>query len=403
MILLLGGLLAAAASVHPALSYRRAIEVLAPGRASAVLDAQVYERARPDLADLRVEDDKGAMVPFVLVRGFDDSARTVPAKVLNRTYVRKKSLTATLDFGQSLLKRSLYVGTEGDSFRRRVTVEGSDDGVRWETLVAGAYIFAVPGVDGARYETVPLPENDFQKLRVTIENDRDDPPVLVLRDASVESGHKPRERRLTSTFRTERDAEKKETHLYVDLGGDGQPFFAIDLDIGSPRFFRTATVDAFGGKDDNDSVWRALVDCGLYRYQDGAKLHDSTRLAATGAARRLRVRIRDGDDAPLDVRGVQVLGPEDRVAFEAASGRRYVLSYGFPDREQASFDLARTVIDPAAWAASAATAALGDETFRDETGRRPWTERYPALLWAGLVLAVAALGALTYGALRRAS
>lgn len=403
MIVLIASFLSAASPTPPPLSYQRAIEVLAPGKAQVVLDASVYERARADLGDLRVEDDHSALVPFVLVRGFDETSRTIPARILNRSFVRKKSLTVTLDFGERLLKRSLHVSTEGDSFRRRVAVEGSDDGSSWKTLVDGAYVFAIPGVDGARFETVTLPENDYPQLRVTMENDRDDPPVLTLREASVESGRKPRERLLPTTLRIEHDAVRKKTQLYVDLGAAGQPFFAIDLDVLTPRFFRTATVDALGGTGDGNDVWRAMVDSGIYRYDDGPRWRESVRLQATGVGRRLRVRIRDGDDAPLDIRGVQVLAPEDVVAFEAAAEKRYFLSYGFPDRAKPTFDLERTIGDPAAWASTAATAMLGPETFRDETGRRPWSERHPALLWTGLVAAVAALGFLTYRALRRAN
>jgi hypothetical protein len=94
--------------------------------------------------------------------------------------------------------------------------------------------------------------------------------------------------------------------------------------------------------------------------------------------------------------------PVERVVFEAAAGRSYRLVYG--SREPApTFDLARTVGDPAAWAAGAADVALGAVRRNAPLPAPvPWTERHPALLWGGLLAVVAALGLLTLRALRQA-
>ena len=55
----------------------------------------------------------------------------------------------------------LRLRLSGDNFRRAVSVAGSADGREWTTLVDEAWVFAVPGAEAARYETVDLPTNDF--------------------------------------------------------------------------------------------------------------------------------------------------------------------------------------------------------------------------------------------------
>ena len=67
-----------------------------------------------------------------------------------------------------------------------------------------------------------------------------------------------------------------------------------------------------------------------------------------------------------------------------------------------SFDLARTIEDPVAWADGALEVASG-AAAADAAGTRraaPLDRAPPALLWAGLVVVVFALGALTLQALR---
>jgi hypothetical protein len=97
------------------------------------------------------------------------------------------------------------------------------------------------------------------------------------------------------------------------------------------------------------------------------------------------------------------MAPMERIAFEAAPGRRYRLTYGDARLEAPSYDLARTVGDPALFAARGREGTLGPPVrVVPEPVARPWSERNPALLLAGLVAVVLALGALTRNALRAA-
>jgi hypothetical protein len=113
----------------------------------------------------------------------------------------------------------------------------------------------------------------------------------------------------------------------------------------------------------------------------------------------------DRDDQPLQVRGVSVRVPVERLLFEASGPASYRLTYGSSDRRAPSYDLARTAGDLAAWGASARPALLGPARRLAPAGEaaRPWTERHPSLLWAGLVGVVVALGALTWRSLRAVS
>jgi hypothetical protein len=106
--------------------------------------------------------------------------------VLNRSFVRDKSSSLTLDFGAPVLKSELSLSLSGDNFRRRVAVEGRNKHeAAWETLTDGAYVFAVPAPWAARYETVPLPENNFQFLRVTEFDGPDDTEPVDIREAGL--------------------------------------------------------------------------------------------------------------------------------------------------------------------------------------------------------------------------
>ena len=407
---MLGALLLAASPAPPA--FARAIETAVPGRVAIVLDREVYEGARRDLGDLRVVTDDGAFVPYWLERGEGRVAARREALIRNRGFVRGKTATATLDFGASVRKRELVIESSGDSFRRRVMVEGSADGQSWLTLTDAAYLFAVSGAEAARYEKVALPENDYRYLRVTLFRDPDDPERIEIEGAWVGTEvHTWREEAIIPVMTRAEDGERRETVLSLDLGARHRPVVGVVVQAEDPRFFRGVVVEArrdppppAPGQGPRPVEWVRLGEGALYRYPEGGKTCEALRLGVSGRERMLRLRIRNRDDRPLSIRGVTVMTPVERVVFEAAPGKRYRLAYGSADMSAPDYDLGRTIEDPQAWADAASPARLGPVArLASASPSLPWTERYPALLWVGLLAVVTALGAVTWRALKAAA
>jgi hypothetical protein len=403
------GALAVAAAPSPLPpAFERPIEVVAAGRVLVRLDPDVYEAARADLGDLRVSDERGRDVPYVIDRAEPLGLPEARPGMRNRGWSADGAATAVLDFGRRLAKRRLQLRLSGDNFRRRVAVEGGDDGVAWVTLVDEAWVFAVPGKEPARYETVDLPENDFPLLRVVAHPASEEKGRPAIEDAWVPGGGRPRrgEERLDARWSGAQDAKARETWFTLDLGARHQPFHAVELDVADERFFREARVEVRRDpRTRGDAVWWEEIGRGaLYRLEHDGRRRECLRIEARGRERALRVRVRNLDDRPLQVRGVAVRVPVERLLFEAERPGLYRLSYGSSDRQMPAYDLVRTAGDLVAWSEAAHPARFGPPRRLAAAGDegRPWTERHPSILWGGLLAIVVALGALTYGALRRA-
>jgi hypothetical protein len=390
----------------PAPAFERTISVPAPGLTAVTLDRHVYEGARPDLGDLRVLDDRATAVACVLDRGLGEKRPETRPVMRNRGFAPDGSATVVLDFGRRLGKDRLVLGLTGDNFRRRVTVEGSDDGESWTTLTDDAWVFAIPGPEAARYEGVRLPENDFPLLRVSVRPGARERGRIWILGAWVPAGRGPgrREETLSPGWSRAPQAREGETWLTLDLGARHQPFEGVVLEVADERFFREVRTevreDVTVRRPDGPAPaerWHPLGQGVVYRIEDGGSLRERLSIDARGRARALRVRILNGDDRPLVVTGVRVRVPVERLIFEAEPGTEYHLTYGAPHLEPPVYDLARTLgEDPAASAAE-----LGPPVRRAvEADVLPWSERHPLLLWVGLLLVVAALGLVTWRALR---
>jgi hypothetical protein len=350
------------------------------------LDSDVYDAARADLSDLRVVDEAGREVPFLLDRPAeepDEASR--PARVMSQRAGPGQTMTTTLDFGSPFLKRELVLSLSGDCFQRRVVVEGR---YRFEQdwyPLADRLVFAAVDPDPARYETIPLTENNHPFLRLTVHGGPEDAaPAEVLDAWSRPRGRRrPREASLTPSLTSERDPAGRQTVLTLDLGGRHQPYLAVILDVGDPDFWRGAAVEAWDqGHPSVPSAWRPLGQGVLYRLADGPEPQEAVRLDVTGRGRLLRVRLNDLGRPALDVRGATVRVPVEHVVFEAVAGHRYRLSYGRGDRRAPSFEVQRTVGDAAVWIAQATEGYLGPPRRASAALSRLPLWRHP-LAWLG--------------------
>ncbi len=392
----------------------RAIALSAPGKVVLTLDRDVYESARPDLGDLRIVDERGQPTPYLLERVADEVVKeTTPPVLINRAFVRGQSTEATLDFGGPILKSEILLSLSGDNFRRRVVVEGRNRRETWATLTDGAYVFAIPGPQAVRYESVRVPDNNYRFLRVTVMNGPDDAERLEIENVRIrpQERRRPKEVPFTPQLAIAEDASSRETLLTLDLGARHQPFRGVALDVGDAQFFRGVRLEQRlealapppGDRPAAPLAYSHLTEATIYRYPEAELVRETLRLESSGRARVLRLRIQNRDDKPLDIRGVTVFAPLERLVFDAAATRTYRLTYGQPELGPPAYDIARTVGDPAVWIAQASSGRLEAPVRITPPPRSvPWTERYPSLLWGGLVAVVAVLGVVTWRAMKAA-
>ncbi len=380
----------------------------------------VFDRARPDLADLRVRSADGREAAYVLRRP-RGSSRRIPleAKLLNRTYRPGEQTSITADFGEKLLKNQIEVVTGGRNFRRRVRVRGSNDAKSWETVREGAFLFHIaggPATGGYRKDIIALPDNNQRYLRITIYHGPDDPEQLAIEEVrayrTVE--HPPE---TTPVEVADREVvnrpDREHTEINLDLGHRNLPLYRLRLRFREPNFFRPVEVlgrnriervveiPVEGGaprREVREEPWHHITGGAVYRYPGGGSA-ESLSLNLEGARTRyLQVRVRNYDDPPLTFQGARVNRLRSYLAYRPGGRGPYMLYFGNESASRPRYDLERYA--DRLRGEGVLTAALGEvernPAFGVEEKEAPWAERHRGLIWAGLLLVLAVLGVLIY-------
>ena len=377
--------------------------------ADFILPASAFGEAREDLGDLRLYDAQGRDRPYALrVREARDERKELSARQFNRQSHADRSTEVTLDLGEQPAEHNeIDVVTKGSDFRRDAVLEGSDNGRDWGKLADGAWLvhYQVNSqtVDIHRLRYAP---SRFRYLRVKVMPDRsraDDAPEF----ASVVVYHTVREPGEYVTRDTQlgprepvRAPDGPGSAWFIDLGGQNVPCEKLLIDVADAEFARPFVVELLG----NEEMRQMVAGGELRRQMTDRRKPLVISLNREVRAQRLRLVVTDHSNPPLMIEQVKYTAAARQVVFAAAKDLAGPLRLyaGNPQAEPPHYDFAATL--PAVLEPPPARTMLGDAEanpiFQPEP--KPWTERWPWLVYVVLGAASLALLVMLAGLARAA-
>jgi hypothetical protein len=393
--------------------YSRAIELATPDAATGTTTAgqlaavvappDLYARAQTGLADLRVIDDQGAEVPYVIFQRLGSSKSSpLPTTSRENSFSAGAFTQLVLDAGANApFHNTVRIETSETDFIEWVQVEASDDGHVWRMVEERAPIFRFRKNAHEGTQLVHYSENNAQYLRVRILDGDKKFPVSgaqILLETTEPAERVPLELTMVA------DAKQPSGHSVwnAELGAAMPLVTEVRFDVDAPpEFIRSVEISSSAdGKD-----WGSLRNAEIYRYRRGDAQQQELTVMISNAwvqSRFLRVEIVNGNDAPLGAAAPKLYITPRHIVFQQQPGRSYRLIYGQERTERAQYDLGRRV--NAAQMAAAVDGKLGpEEANADWVDPRPWTETHDIFLWLVLVVAVMLIGYAAVRSLRKSA
>jgi len=386
--------------------YRKKIagpSLIKEAHVALTVDQEVFDKARPDLGDLRIVEERSGEIPYKLVVERREVKQTSYApRIFNQAFVSRSHSVFFLDLGQTgLLHNRLTIETPTSNFKRLVTVEGSENQQTWYKLKGKGYIFDFSEEYRARHTTVDYGENSYRYIKVTIWGESELP--LSIAGVKVYSwiAREPREEVVAATIlQRNEDPGRRATVIDLDLGYRGVPTHHLEVLTDEKNFRRQVDVSA----SDNRRTWFPVGNGHIFRYDTpkftGADLHVRYQEASW---RYLRITILNYDDRPLQIPGVKVYGIARKLVFSYLPGKEYFLYYSNPAAASPRYDIEQ--LFPYLALRDPPVVALGSEEGNPRSlkhaANRPWTEKRPYVLWGVLGILVLALGGLSLRLVRQ--
>jgi hypothetical protein len=295
--------------------------------------------AASGLSDLRLFDQSGSPVPYLLLQAPARQPQWIGAIVLPLARTEKTSgFEADIHAAETI--DAIRVSGLPAPFLKRLTLEGSGDRAHWTLLAGEASLFDLPE-EGLRQTELRFPPGSFRYLRVTWD-DRNSGRVPM--PAAVEARRVPAmvpPPSLTVRLAAERrPSEPGRSRYRITLPAARLPIVALDVIIaGGGHVFRQATVSEsrLSGMDHQPAeLGRARL---IQIVRDGSSAGALRIPIAPPVEAELDLVIDDGANAPLDVSGVTAVFTElPWIYFEAPAGQT-IARYGNPSAVRPVYDL----------------------------------------------------------------
>jgi hypothetical protein len=311
------------------------LDVARPGLVRVKLPAVTLDVAQSGLEDLRLVDQAGNQVPYLVERPVPEAETTVrPAEF--RSSIENGATRLILKTGTSAPIAGVTIETPARQFVKGADVEGSHDGANWKKLAAGEPIFESPY--GATKSRVSFGEGVWEFLRITIDDRRSEPVPFT--------GAQLHKARATAPVESvpirikSRDESLGTTRLDLDLGGANLTLASLRIETNEPLFTRAVTL-ATPGLGDDGVRERTIAEAVIYRVnvngKSEARLDIPTELQIHN--REFLVLIHNEDSPPLSIEGVRAEGRPVQLIFFANQAGRYLLLSGNSQSAAPHYDL----------------------------------------------------------------
>jgi hypothetical protein len=388
---------------EPSISYFTNVRDIRISQAGAqnyfVVDEEIWNRAHPDLADLRIYDGESQVQYALSEQRGRTSSQEAAAKILNLGSIGGRT-EFDLDMfdgntGQIGEYDRIRLNLDAKDFVVTASVAGSNElGAKMATQLPPATLYDFTREELGSNPVLKLPPSSFRYLHVKLS--------AAISPAQVKGA---------SIYNLQ---ETKA--VWTGVGSCRAPSQIARTTVISCNAPLHVPVDRVRFHVDPKQVnfRRAIVISDASDHYYGT--HEITRVRMNRAGTtvvseemdmpiedrgsgQLMITVDNGDNPPLAISG-QLLSIERRLYFETQGKSLLRLYYGDDKLQSPVYDYARFFkADPAAVKAEVGPGSH-NPAYRGRPDDRPWSERHKAILWLAMLLAVVVLAALAIRGLK---
>jgi hypothetical protein len=332
--ILAGGLLClpcGALLAQDSFAYRVVLDtVRKPGFYKIMLSPQVVAKCRPDLGDLRIQDQEGHMAPYVLKEDMPVITREAFREFPILSNERKDSVTEiVIENKEPGVLRSLLLVMKNTSVRRMATLSGSDDRRTWYAIRENI-LLEDAGSDEADHsiQSISFPTSRYHYFKISLD-DKGLLPIHILQAGiATRNSTSGDYTDIPDAAISQKDSNKRS---YIALGyKESYRIDKLELEIeGPPLYKRTARLfNADSGANDEGIITSFSID----------PVSHSFRIP-TIKSKRLLLEIANADDAPLRIKKVTGSQLNHYLLAYLQNGFKYQLLAGDPHSAAPDYDL----------------------------------------------------------------
>jgi hypothetical protein len=301
---------------------------------SLAIEPELSAYIHASFKDLRIVDDKGVQVPYVLNSSLPNlvnqnflplAIKEYSVKDSGRSHLVLENTTKHTIDGLAFFIRNASVS-------RTAKVSGSDDGQSWFTILENLSFTGGQFSDSSHFVlTMALPKSSYRYFKIVVDNLNND-PLNIIKAVTYSAADYTKWLISSSTVNLRSFVNPASRFIQTD-SIDGNTYIrviqpeayhvdAIMLRIKSPRFFRR-NMEVIIGNVSHGFLLTSTGEYSLPRF----------------AAKEFMIKISNGDNPPLTITEVITSQEKKELIAYLEAGKHYRLLMGNPSAETPTYDL----------------------------------------------------------------
>lgn len=355
-------------------------EVPKPGFYKIVLPPPVVARCKNGINDIRILDDKGRQVPYILKADPQQFVENnfIAFPVLSVTKETDKQTHVVITNTSTRTVSELLLVIRNTDADRTVTISGSDDNKQWFVIKENIQLSNIFNTGGDRFvQSLSFPASSYPYFKIII-NGKDLLPVNIVKAGIYDfNAHQGNYLPVPGPVIVQKDSSDKSSYVSLRFS-DNYQLDKLELEVAGARFYRR-TFYITSGKDNVPAASGLVLRSGI-----------APAYPVNVKAGRLTLIIQNEDNPPLLVSSVKAYQLSRYLLAYLEPARRNRLVFGDSAAAAPRYDLnafTDSIGNSAAVIATGAVVATGVLA----TAATPPVNPYRTIILWGVILLVLAL------------
>jgi len=294
---------------------------------SVRLTPEIYNFANSNLSDILIKDESGENVPYfvnnVNMINYETDKQTYPMTLIN-SYIRDDNFYFDYKVSnipdRDIVATSIELTTRNTGFAKNIQLYGSYDNINWE-FIQSDMLYSVEG--NSKLDIEFMKTNKYTHYRFKLGNNLE---KISFGSATLIYNYSTQEKiYFIENINPEFTVEEKEKKTFINIEGLKNLRIA-EIIIDSDSMFQRTINSPFRNSRE------------IYNLSFNGASYTDTAIAFNGETSKNDIfvlTIENGDDKPINIRGITVGYYADELVFEGGKSRKYTINFGVDDKKTA--------------------------------------------------------------------
>ncbi len=386
--LLLGcGLMVFSAQSRAQSDYKDQAEILninTAGFYQVTLSPQIIAKCKADLSDIRIVDQSGQAVPYIMQRDLPVNSRhtfiafpisnNFVGNVLESVIIINKNLTSV---------KNLCLQIKNNDVERSINILGSDDNQKWYAISENIKLSGSPNNNGFYEQCIPIPLSNYLYIKIPVNVKNKTPFNILKAGIYTDDQYSGKYQTLPTPVASQKDSANVS---YLKLKFDeNHGINKLHLNISGPKFYkrdiRLYSVDESGSH---------------FIISDQLDSKTTSDILLNARAKQISIEISNQDNPPLKITSATAYQLSQSLLSYLEAGKKYRVIFGDSTAKQPDYDLRFFTDSLNKNLKIAELGVITPNTDRKATAPLKPDFNFTYMMWGAIIIIILALAFFTY-------